>query len=273
MRYGRFASSKLLRHRCERRLQIEHLEHRVLLAGDTYLVNFQLDEATPVTRYLVDSGLVFGDRGGGLSYGWSIDHSDQSRERSIHPDQRFDTLIHMKDGQYWEFALANGVYEVTVAVGDPANNDGVHTINVEGVNFWNAVPDTNDPMVMTKQVTVSDGRLRIDQGAAPLRATRIDFVHIVGLPSAPNNAPAAPTITEPATNGQVVHPADVHMEAQGYSDPALSRFGRRSASRASKDCTRTWVMASSSTRARGNRASRRTPIMSCGCASVTMRVP
>jgi glucose/arabinose dehydrogenase len=219
MRYGRVASSRLPRHRRERRLQIERLEHRVLLAGDTYLINFQLDEATPVTRYLVDSGLVFGDRGGGLSYGWSISHSDQSRERSIHPDQRLDTLIHFHVGQHWDFQLPNGNYEVTVAVGDPANNDGVHTINVEGVNYWNAVPDTNSAMIMTKEVSVNDGLLTIDQGAAPERATRIDYVHIVGLPSGPNAAPSAPTITEPATNGQVVHPGDVHMETSGYSDP------------------------------------------------------
>jgi glucose/arabinose dehydrogenase len=31
--------------------------------------------------------------------------------------------------------------------------------------------------------------------------------------------PAAPTITEPASDGQLVHPADVHMEAGGFSDP------------------------------------------------------
>ena len=48
---------------------------------------------------------------------------------------------------------------VAVAVGDPANNDGLHTINVEGTNFFNAVPDANTAIVMTAQVSVSDGRL------------------------------------------------------------------------------------------------------------------
>jgi glucose/arabinose dehydrogenase len=202
----------------ERGLRIEALEPRVLLAGDTYLVNFQPDEATPVTRYLVDSGQFFGPRGGGHSYGWSSDHTDQSRERSIHPDQRLDTLVHIEAGQNWEFQLANGVYEVTVAVGDPANNDGLHTVNVEGINFFNAAPDTNTFQVNTQQVTVSDGRLTIDQGAAADKATRINYVHIVGLPNGANAAPAAPTITEPVTDGQVVSPFDVHMEASGFSD-------------------------------------------------------
>jgi glucose/arabinose dehydrogenase len=31
--------------------------------------------------------------------------------------------------------------------------------------------------------------------------------------------PGAPTITEPSTDGQLVHPADVHMEAGGFSEP------------------------------------------------------
>jgi glucose/arabinose dehydrogenase len=190
------------------------------MAGDTWLVNFQFDEATPVTRYRRDVGDVYGNRGDGLSYGWSVSHLDVSRDRNnANPDQRLDTLIHFHAGANWKFALPNGLYEVTIAVGDPSNNDGVHTINAEGVNFWNAVPDGNEHLVMTKQVTVSDGRLTLDQGAAAEKATRINYIHIVGLTSSPNAAPAAPTITEPAIEGQEVNPQDVHMEAIGYSDP------------------------------------------------------
>ena len=132
-----------------RRLRFESLEPRQLLAGDTYLVNFQLAGAPVPTRYLADTGQVFGDRGGGLFYGWSTDHTDVSRDRNVLADQRLDTLIHFHQGQKWEFQLANGNYEVTVAVGDPANNDGLHTINVEGVNFWNAVADTDTYRVET----------------------------------------------------------------------------------------------------------------------------
>ena len=38
-------------------------------------------------------------------------------------------------------------------------------------------------------------------------------------PAASAAAPAAPTIIEPEVEGQLVSPADVHMEATGYSDP------------------------------------------------------
>ncbi|WP_428303708.1 PQQ-dependent sugar dehydrogenase [Lacipirellula sp.] len=202
-----------------RQLRIEALEPRQLMAGDTYLVNFEFNEATPVTRYLRDSGAVFGARGGGLSYGWSIDHSNAAFQRNdAAADQRLDTLIAFHAGASWEFALANGIYEVTIAVGDPADNTAVHTINAEGVNFWNAAPDLNGAMVKTMQVAVSDGRLTLDAGASAEGATRINYIHIVGLPSVANPAPNTPTITEPAIVGQVVNPSDVHMESTGYFD-------------------------------------------------------
>ena len=202
-----------------RKLQVETLESRLLLAGDTYLINFQFDEAPTPTRYNRDVGALFGDRGNGLSYGWNVDHTDFSRDRGILPDQRLDTHVQFHAGGGWEIALANGLYEVLVVVGDPLNNDAVHTLNVEGVNYWNAVPDQNGPMTMTKQITVGDGRLTLNNGAAPEKGTRIDYMHIVGLPSGANAAPAAPTITEPHTAGQVLNPSDVHMEAVGFSDP------------------------------------------------------
>lgn len=202
-----------------RQLRFEILEPRQLLAGDTYLVNFQLAGAPVPTRYLADTGQIFGDRGNGLFYGWSSDHTDVARDRGVAADQRLDTLIHFHAGQKWEFQLPNGTYQVTVGVGDPANNDGIHTINVEGVNFLNAVPDTNIERVETRVVAVSDGRLSVDQGAAAEKSTRIDYIQIVGVASAENASPATPTITEPSVDGQVVNPTDVHMEAIGFSDP------------------------------------------------------
>jgi glucose/arabinose dehydrogenase len=42
------------------------------------------------------------------------------------------------------------------------------------------------------------------------------FLLLIGTASAA--APATPTITEPSTDGQLVHPEDVHMEATGFSD-------------------------------------------------------
>src|SRR5262245_24594868 len=82
-----------------RRLRVESLEPRILLAGDTYLVNFQPSTSPTPTRYLVDSGEVFGLRGDDLSYGWSSPNTDLTRDRNINPDQRLDTLIHFRQNQ------------------------------------------------------------------------------------------------------------------------------------------------------------------------------
>lgn len=211
---------RLLRGSQSRRtLCLERLEDRNLLAGDTYLVNFQNDEASTPSRYLRDSGEVFGVRTSGFSYGWSADHTDRSVERSVQPDQRLDTFIQFEAGQVWEISLENGSYEVTIAVGDPADNDAVHTINVEGVGFWNAEPDVGLPLVETRVVTITDGRLTIDAGSSATGDTRINYAHIVGISTGGNSPPSMPFVTEPATDGQVVNPFDVHMEAIGFSDP------------------------------------------------------
>jgi len=190
----------------------------MLLAGDAYLVNFQLAGAPTPTRYLADVGLTYGDRGGGSIYGWTIDHTDVSRDRNLNLDQRLDTLIHFHQGQKWELAVANGVYEVTVSIGD-AEHESTHTLNVEGVNVWNALPlGPQDFRTAVQQVTVNDGRLTLDQGTAIDKATRINFIHVIGVAGGPNAPPAAPTITEPAFDGQEVNPADVHMESIGFAD-------------------------------------------------------
>src|SRR5262245_60403359 len=173
MRRTRYASVSFHRKPSVRRtLKIEPLEPRILLAGDTYLVNFQISGATTPNRYLADTGAVFGARGGGLSYGWSTDHTGVARDRNVQPDQRLDTLVHFHQNQQWEFALPNGTYAVTVSIGDPSFAS-THTINVEGVNYWSAVPlAVNSFLASTKEITVSDGRLSINQGAAAEMATR-----------------------------------------------------------------------------------------------------
>ena len=47
-------------------------------------------------------------------------------------------------------------------------------------------------------------------------ATVLGVLALTGTAAA---TPPAPTITEPATDGQLVHPADVHMEVARVTDP------------------------------------------------------
>ncbi|TWT78329.1 Quinoprotein glucose dehydrogenase B precursor [Posidoniimonas polymericola] len=144
-------------------------------------LNFQPAGAEVPAGDLADTGAVFGDRGNGWTYGWQTDHTDLSRDRDVNADQRLDTLVHFHAGQDWEIALPNGQYLVTASVGD-AGFPSTHTLNVEGLNFWTAEALAADEFaVQTRLVTVSDGRLTLDQGDAADKATRINYLEIAAV--------------------------------------------------------------------------------------------
>lgn len=147
--------------------------------GPQIFVNFQTAASAIPAGYLVDAGDVFGVRGNGYSYGWSSSHLDVSRERNVQADQRLDTLNQFHAGQTWEIALPNGVYAVTTSIGDPGFSS-THTLNVEGVSFWNSqLLAANEFRQRTLLVTVADGRLTLDPGAAGDKATRPNYIEIV----------------------------------------------------------------------------------------------
>ena len=71
-----------------------------------------------------------------------------------------------------------GKYEVTVGVGE-GHADSENTINVEGVNFCEKLEfERGQTKEITKTVTVTDGRLTIDDGDGGKNRTRIHKVLI-----------------------------------------------------------------------------------------------
>jgi len=153
-------------------------------------INFQAPTTAVPSGYLADSGNLFADRGNGLSYGWNVNHTDETRDRGGSTDPRLASLIQMHSGGTWEIAVPNGAYNVTVSVGDGGFASS-YTLNVEGVNYW-----TNQSLAaaqfasLTKTVMVSDGRLTINQGAAPEESTRINYVLLSATTA--GTVPAAP---------------------------------------------------------------------------------
>jgi Bacterial Ig-like domain/Glucose / Sorbosone dehydrogenase len=175
-------------------------------------VDFGTQTSVPVSGYTLDYGLAFDPIVGS---GWenaadgtpaSLVGNGRERNSSLSPDKRYDTLVQMQQtaqssggtltpGQ-WEFALANGDYNVTVAVGDATATNSVDRITAEPgtanavtiINNFQAVTGTLFQTV-TKRVTVSDGRLTLN--ATGGSNTKIDFVDVV---------PAAPLVdTTPPT--------------------------------------------------------------------------
>lgn len=153
----------------------------VATAGFSAAINFQPGGAASFPGYVVDGGLPFGDRGNGLSYGWSQDATAAARDRNSvqSPDQRYDTLIHMGT-LTWEIAVPNGTYRVRAVVGDPSYFDVNSRLTVEGTLAVNGAPSSTNPWLEgTVLVTVSDGRLTVGNQAGSYN--KICFVEIAAV--------------------------------------------------------------------------------------------
>ncbi len=177
-------------------------------AQTTVKINFQsstLGSGEIPQGYLPDYGDVFGDRGNGWSYGWSVDKAASSRDRdSGHsPDQRYDThnSLNMWNTGLgsWEIELPNATYDVYIVGGDPDYFDSTQSYIVEGIEVLDETPyppgnpttpdiDRFDECTVT--VSVNDGRLTIDP-IEGIGYIKICFIHIVdiraALPVSPEN--------------------------------------------------------------------------------------
>lgn len=147
-------------------------------------INFQPASAPVPAGYLADTGLVYGNRGNGRTYGWNADNSAQTRDRNSadSPDQRYDTLTHVQlpanPNAVWEIAVPNGMYSVRVVSGDAAYADGVFRVVAEGVLTVNGTATASKRWIEgTSIVTVTDGRLTIRSGAGASHS-KICFVEI-----------------------------------------------------------------------------------------------
>lgn len=169
-------------------------------------INFQPASSPGFAGYLVDSGLVYGARSGGLSYGWNVDVSALARDRNLalSPDQRYDTFIHMQNtaapNAAWDIAVPNDTYTVHIVSGDPGFFDSVYKISVEGVLVVSGTPTTGARWVEgTAVVAVSDGKLSV-RSATGSTNNKIDYIEITGSSSASTpTATATPAVTPSAT--------------------------------------------------------------------------
>jgi hypothetical protein len=168
-------------------------------AGFLANINFQIAGVTPPIGYFADNGEVYGSRGNGLTYGWNISHGANARNRGGSADLRLSTLCQFQSGGVWQLAVPNGVYNVTVGIGD-GGYPSTYTINVEGVNYWNAQSLSAGQFInRTRVVNVSNGNLTIDQGTGGFEETRINYV-LVAAAIAPPAAPTGLTANMLSTN-------------------------------------------------------------------------
>ncbi len=137
-------------------------------SSSAILINFQPASSAIPSGYLADTGLAYGNRGNGRTYGWNATITAQTRARgsSRSPDQRYDTFTFMQRSPYpdavWEIAVPNGTYSVRAVAGDADNFDSVFRIAAEGVLTVSGTPTSAARWVEgTATVTVTDGRLTV----------------------------------------------------------------------------------------------------------------
>lgn len=182
-------------------------------------INFSDASTTPPAGYLRDSGQSYGDRGGGNTYGWvtpgtttPLSLSSNGRNRNIGGVSTLqNTFMHMqaddiagnfsgtKAEGWWEIAVPNGVYSVTVSVGDANQTDSIHRLHVEAalaINDFAPSGSGGSPSMFqtgTALVNVQDGRLTVGGSYGPTSGTntKINYIEILSA-----TGPARPTVVE-----------------------------------------------------------------------------
>lgn len=210
-------------------------------------VDFTSEAGTPAAGHLKDYGQPYGERsgaeqgGGKHAYGWVKENSEEElslvgngrvRGRSG-VDPRLDSIMHMQfadvpnaacppnvcqDGD-WQFAVDNGTYDVTVAVGDQpgaTSYDSLHAVNVESTalveGFTGSAADEYE--TATARVGVVDGELTIN--ATGGSNTKLAYVEIASasttvadpLPFIVQTRPANRSLGAPLGEGVA---GDVHL--------------------------------------------------------------
>jgi len=198
-------------------------------------VNFAPQGETPPSGYVLDSGEAYSSTTG---RGW-ISQTDSTpvsivgnaRDRDKVTDQRLDTFIHMQftgdtggvaTPARWEAAVQNGVYDVTVAVGDVSTVTGsTHRITVENTTVINNfVPTTaNRTATVTERLRITDGKVTLD--AAGGTNTKLDYVDIVPVTGVVSAGTTIARINFAAASNAVPHrysndTGSAYTAARGY---------------------------------------------------------
>ena len=181
-----------------------------------FRINFQTAGSPTPPGYIADTGLAFGARGPGASYGWETNITANAvvRNNPLSPDARYDSFVHMQTGgnHKWEIALPNGTYMVRVVAGDADSTNANYGIGVEDqLALFDRPHDTLRFSRMTGVLQVTDGRLTISNFLGSFN-NKIDFVEIKSVPrrsrlgqialvSAPLKTPETATYWHQQPNG------------------------------------------------------------------------
>lgn len=146
-------------------------------------INFETLTTITPTGYLKDAGNIYADRGNGYTYGWNQSITGNARERNVDPIKTFDTFMQMQYNigyNYWEIALPEGLYKVSIVAGDPNYFDSFNAISAEDTLIVKeAVYSSKRHAYGSDTVYVSDGKLTIKPATGSgATNSKIDLIHI-----------------------------------------------------------------------------------------------
>jgi uncharacterized repeat protein (TIGR01451 family) len=142
-------------------------------------INFEPTIGPAITGYLEDIGLAYGNRGNGLTYGWSTLNTANAVTRSGVKDARLATfnLLGSPGASNWQIALPDGKYTVEVAAGDSTIISGRDSVDANEIPILVGKLKAKHPFVTAaKIVNVTDGVLTLTDGSST--AVPLDFVKI-----------------------------------------------------------------------------------------------
>ncbi|WP_291167145.1 FAD-dependent oxidoreductase [Gimesia sp.] len=125
-------------------------------------INFAGKKTPPLTGFESDQGAVFDPQ---RRFGWQRDLSQNVRQRKQLPEAYRDTFVFTRDHDRWECTVPNGVWQVTVCVGDSGHDQIGQWVTVEGSQIIQDLATTAGSFQESQvQVTVKDGRLTVEIG-------------------------------------------------------------------------------------------------------------
>ena len=148
---------------------------RASTQSEALKVNFQPPDHPVPNGYVPDHGETYRHQNG-YTYGWNHDLTAHTVTSSTYGNPLKDpqhTFTRTKDS-VWEIELENGLYDVSVTVGD-AVYSSVNTVVVEGVVFFDQTELEPDQHATVQQiVSVDDGKLTVETEQSVLNSIVIE---------------------------------------------------------------------------------------------------
>ena len=147
-----------------------------------FFVNFQPASSTVPPNFTKDDGDVFNSSRG---YGW--DALVNGKERNTNVEQTIDTFVKTpnKTPVTWNCTLPNGMYYISMVMGDPKKESGPHSLIVEGMQLATEI-QANEGQYFTiveYPVEIQDNTLSITLGGGRKGATLLNFLIINSAPN------------------------------------------------------------------------------------------